>query len=146
MRYSGVRRKGGFTLVEVVVSVGMVVLLGGGILTGYIQSARFADWQAHSLAAQSLAMQRLEQTRAAKWDRRAYPAIDQLVSSNFPAAATALDLPVAANHPSYATNFTTITDVTVNPPLRMIQVACVWRFGNGRLFTNSIATYRAPDQ
>jgi hypothetical protein len=129
-----------------VVALGIVVLIGSGIIRGYIQCARMADWQAHSLAAQSLAMQRVEQARAAKWDRRAYPVVDQLVASNFPASIEALDLPVAGTRVSYATNYTAITDVSLDPPLRMIQVECVWRFTDGRLFTNSLATYRAPDQ
>ena len=47
---------------------------------------------------------------------------------------------------SYATNYTTVSDISVDPPLRMIQVDCVWRFMGGRLFTNTVITYRAPDQ
>ena len=135
----------GFTLTEVVVSLGLIVLLGGGILRGYIQGARMADWQAHSLAAQSLAMQRIEQARAAKWDRSAYPPIDQLVSSNFPVSANTLDVPVAGTNVNYATNFTIIAEVSSNPPLRSILVDCVWQF-RGRLFTNAVITYRSPDE
>ena len=104
-----------------------------------------ADWQAHSVAAQSLAMQRIEQARSAKWDRSAFPPVDQLAGSNFPVSANALDLPVAGTNISFATNFTLIADVSSNPPLRSIQVDCAWRF-RGRLFTNTVVTYRAPDQ
>lgn len=143
---SNPRAGDGFTLVEVMVAMAILGMVAGGIIEGYIQSAQMTDWQAHSLAAHSLAIQRIEQCRAAKWDRRAYPPVDQLVSSNFPVLTEMMDMPTAGNNAAYATNFTTISDVSVDPPLRMIQVDCVWQFTNGKIFTNTVVTYRAPDQ
>lgn len=136
----------GFTLTEVVFSLALIGLTAGGIINGYVQSARMTDWQAHSLAANSLAMQRVEQCRAAKWDTRSFPPVDQLVASNFPAITRQLDLPVASTNASYATVYTTISDVSTNPLLRMIQADCVWRFTSRGTFTNTVVTYRAPDQ
>ena len=46
------------------------------MIVGYLQAAVRAEWSAYSLAAQSLAVMRLEQSRAAKWDRLAYPPVD----------------------------------------------------------------------
>jgi len=135
-----------FTLTEVVFSLAIIGLTAGGIINGYIQSARLTDWQAHSLAAHSLAMQRVEQCRAAKWDTRSFPVVDELVSSNFPSVIEQMDLPTISTNVSYATIFTTISTVTTNPPLRMIQADCVWRFPGRGWFTNTMVTYRAPDQ
>jgi hypothetical protein len=146
MMYSRPKGNGAFTLTEVVFSLAIIGLTAGGIINGYIQSARLTDWQAHSLAAHSLAMQRVEQCRAAKWDTRSFPAVDELVSSNFPTVVEQMDLPTISTNVSYATIYTTITSVSTNPPLRMMQADCVWRFPGRGWFTNTIVTYRAPDQ
>ncbi len=84
--------------------------------------------------------------RAAKWDLLAYPAVDEAVSTNFPAVVAALDMPTTGNNPIYGTNVVTITTVSVNPPIRMISVDCVWRGVNRGIFTNTISVYRSPDQ
>ena len=98
------------------------------------------------LAAQSLASQSLEQSRAAKWDPKGYPATDQLVSSNFPLKVQILDIPMTGSNIVYATNITSISTVSVNPPLKMISVECIWRLLERGLFTNTVVSYRAPDQ
>jgi type II secretory pathway pseudopilin PulG len=134
MIYPRPKGKEAFTLTEVVFSLAIIGLTSGGIINGYIQSARVTDWQAHSLAANFLAMQRVEQCRAAKWD------------TNFPVVVEQLDLPTVSTNRSYATIYTTITTVSTTPPLRMMQADCVWRFPGRGLFTNTIVTYRAPDQ
>jgi hypothetical protein len=55
-----------------------------------------------------------------------------------------LDLPQKGTNVVYATNFTSISLISSNPPLKMIQVDCVWQFMNA-VSTNSILTYRRPD-
>lgn len=151
LRQGTPRSQKAFTLVEVMIAMSIVVVSLAGVITGYIVATRQAEWSAYSLAAQSLATQRLEQTRAAKWDPRAAAIAgvtnDELVAANFPTVPTnILDMPVSGTNVAYATNFTTITDVSSGGyPLRMIRVDCVWSFRQ-RLFTNTIAAYRAPDQ
>jgi prepilin-type N-terminal cleavage/methylation domain-containing protein len=136
-----------FTLVEVVVSLAILGLMAGGILQGYLQSASCAEWQGRSSAAQSLAMQRVEQCRAAQWDTKAWPPIDNLVASNFPTVTEQLDMPMAGTNFKYATVYTTLSDLSANPPLRMIEADCVWQTSDEtRFFTNTVVTYRAPDQ
>ena len=126
-----------------------MVILGimvTGIVSGFIQSHRTAEWSAYSLAAQSLSMQRVEQSRAAKWDPLKANPIDQLVASNFPGMTNVLDTPVSGGNITYATNRVFITTISTNPPLKQIYVESTWRFPNRGVFTNSILTYRAPDQ
>ncbi len=137
------------TLVEVVLSTAIAAMTVSGILYGYTQSAKRAEWSGYSLAAQALAVQRLEQTRACRWDPDS--GVDQLVATNFPTQTLVLDLPVIGTNAAYATNFTTITAITAitGAPLlhRMIRVDCVWKFpATGRVFTNTVATYRSPDR
>lgn len=134
----------GFTLVEVVVAMGLLAIVVHGVIYGYISSARTAEWNCHSLAAQSLASQGVEQARAAKWDPQAWPIVDELPPTNFTQVDT-LDIPVSGQ-PIYATNYIKITMISVTPPLRKIQADCVWRFMGRGVFTNSIVTLRAPDQ
>lgn len=138
------RRAAAFTLPELVISAAIAAVSIGGIIYGYVMSAQSAEWSAYNLAANSLALQRMEQARAAKWDRQATPIVDEL--TNFPVRVEVLDIPISGTNVVYATNTTTITTVSTTPPLKMIRVDCTWRFFSGRVFTNSVVTYRAPDQ
>ena len=121
-------------------------MLFGGVIYGYIQSLNRSEWTAYDLAANSLAQQRMEQARAVKWDTLAFPPVDGLQSSNFPVAVEVLDIPITGNNLVYATNITTISPVAATPPVKAIRVDCVWAYHNGRVFTNTVVTYRAPDQ
>jgi prepilin-type N-terminal cleavage/methylation domain-containing protein len=135
-----------FTLTEVLVSMLVAGIMVVGVISGFVQSHRQAEWSAYSLAANSLAMQPLEQARAAKWDPYATPPVDQLVSSNFPERVEVLDIPISNTNIVFATNRTTIQTVSATPPLKQILVECTWTFLNRGVFTNAIITYRAPDQ
>ena len=140
------RRCSGTSLEEVVMSLAIAAISTGGISTGYMVSLQRAEWAARSQAANSLARQRLEQVRAAQWDVLAYPAVDEVVSGNFPVAVQALDLPTSGNNPDYATNVISITTVSANPPVKLVRSECIWRFMDRGLFTNSITICRSPDQ
>jgi prepilin-type N-terminal cleavage/methylation domain-containing protein len=145
--------KGGFTLAEVVIALAIAVMLVAGISLGFVQSAQQAEWSAYNLAAQSLALQGIEQARSAKWDPQAIVPVDNCTSTNFPTTTTnLLDVPISGtNGQTYATNTWTITLVSTNPyPLKMIRVDTTWEFvrssGHNRVFTNTVATLRAPDE
>jgi prepilin-type N-terminal cleavage/methylation domain-containing protein len=139
-------RKAGFTLPELAISMLIAAVATGGVMSGYVFTAQTAEWSAFNLAANSLAMQRLEQTRAAKWDLQASPQVDYFKQSDFPVQIEPLDIPRSGTNIVYATNVTTITTVSTSPMLRMVRVDCSWSFTNGRVFTNTITTYRSPDQ
>jgi hypothetical protein len=136
----------GMTLTEVVMSLGVGGLIFGGVLTGYVQSANQSEWTAYNLAGNSMAMQHLELARAAKWDTQASPPVDNLVSARFPQTVEPLDVPLWGATPVMATNTVTISTISSDPPLRMIEVQTVWSFRDRGLYTNLTATYRAPDQ
>lgn len=144
-------RRRGFTLAEVVIATALTALVIGGSIYGYVTASQRAEWSAYSLAAQSLAMQRIEQARAAYWDPLALTNTDELVQANFPVVTTnILDIPISKTNIVYATNTTTITVLSTAPPLKMIRVDCSWPFtrskGPTKSFTNTIITYRAPNQ
>ena len=138
----------GFTLAEVVVSIAVATLSFAGVILGYVLTADHAAWSANSLAAQSLAMQGVEQARAAKWDPKAWPAVDELGLTNY-SEVDALDVPVAGQ-PVLATNYISITLVSLDPPLRQLRADCVWCLKNGQRsrgpFTNTVITLRTSDQ
>jgi prepilin-type N-terminal cleavage/methylation domain-containing protein len=154
------RNLAGFTLAEVVIALAISALLFAGLVLGFIESSRRAQWSADNLAAQSLALQGLEQARAAQWDPLAQTPIDNCVQSNFPPVTTnILDVPISGgntNNYIYATNTWTITTINTNItgnnvsyPSKMIRVDCTWLFKSGArttLFTNTVSTLRAPDQ
>ena len=138
------RKNSGFTLAEVVIAMAVMTIVIGGLIRGYVLSAQRAAWSAHSLAAESLALQGVEQARAAQWDPQAWPALDELPPTNYTEVDT-LDIPVTGQ-PQFATNFISVTMASTNPPLRQIRVDCVWRFAGRGLFTNTVITLRAADQ
>jgi type II secretory pathway pseudopilin PulG len=157
----------GFTLAEVVVSLAVTGLVFAGILTGYLQSTRRAEWSGYSMAAQALAVQQIEQARSAIWDYSTGTARNELTNLNLinpqynsgTKTATGyswatLDLPCSGTNVVRATNFVTIRmfyfNNVANPPvqLQMMQVDTVWPFTAGtapKYFTNTVATYFAPD-
>jgi len=138
----------GFTLAEVVVAISVATLTFGGVIYGYLLTADRAAWSANSLAAQSLAMQGVEQARAAKWDPKAWPAVDELGVTNYTQVDT-LDVP-RSGHPILATNYISVTSVSQDPPLRQLRADCVWSLVNGSRsrgpFTNTAVTLRTADQ
>lgn len=159
-------RLSAFTLAEVVMSVGIVAVVFGGVLAGYIQSARRAEWSGYALAAQGLAIQQLEQAKSAAWQPSAGK--NEITNLNLTAmsfnassqtwkgySVGILDLPIngGTNNAIKATNFVTISMLTnvQNTPgvnLQMVQVDTVfvfYAFGGKRLYTNTLVTYLAPD-
>ncbi len=139
-----VQRGWGFTLPEVVISVAISSLAIGGIIYGYIISARRAEWSGYSLAAHASAVQVLERCRAAKWDPTLSPPVDLLTTAQFPTEPMLMDIPVTGTNAVYATNYITISSISVNPPVKLIRVDAIWKFLNGRLYTNTVVTYRSP--
>jgi type II secretory pathway pseudopilin PulG len=135
-----------FTLAETVVSMALTGLMVSGIVSGFLQSARQAEWSAYSYAAQAQALWRLEQVRAAAWDPLRFPQVDDVKQSNFTNRVEILDIPGSGGNITYATNKTFITDISTAPPLRLIVVECTWRFPNRGLYTNVVRTYRTTDQ
>ena len=140
------RRTKAFTLEELVVSMAITSFAIGGIVSGYMMASKRAEWSAYSQAAQSLAQQKLEQTRAAKWDPYAYPPVDQVVSTNFPDSLLTLDLPVTTNAVPTAQVKVSIVTLSANPPLKSVVVSSIWSYLNHGPFTNSVASLRSPDQ
>lgn len=139
-------RRGAFTLVEALISMVILGIMVTGVVSGFTQSHRTAEWSGHCLAAQAYAVQAMEQSRAAKWDPGKSPAVDELLTTNFTNRVQILDVPISGTNIVYATNQIWIRTVSADPPLREIYVECTWTFPNRGVFTNSILTYRAPDQ
>src|SRR5438876_7333609 len=123
----------GVSLIETIIAVAIAAMVIGGLITGFVQSARQVESSAYILAAQAEASQGLEQVRAAKWDPTVSTgAVDQVVSANFPAVVQRLDVPGSGPRPIYATNITTISTVSTNPLLKMIRVDCLWTYLTGQ--------------
>jgi prepilin-type N-terminal cleavage/methylation domain-containing protein len=151
-----------FTLIEVMIAFVVFGLVSGGIIYGYVQANRIADWSAMSLGAQSYAQQGVELARSAKWDTEAngevtadiWPATnnngtDIPWTTNFPGTN---DVP-QSGAPLILTNYIKVSQVyptnlnSTGPFLRQIVSRAVWRFPyTGQYFTNTIITLRAPDQ
>src|SRR5688572_20739734 len=118
----------GITLSEVVISIAVSTLRVAAVVSSSLLSARSADWIAQSTAADAAAGARMEQTRAAKWDSGAAPVIDELAAGNFPLEVVPLQVPIVGGARLYGTNRVTITAVSDVPPLKMVQVECVWSY------------------
>jgi Tfp pilus assembly protein PilV len=152
MRHSSVlsgqsrkRTASGTTLVEILVSFAISSLAISGLVSAYILSAKSSEHSSLSLSANAKALERIEETRGAEWNTSTDPPVDQLVASNFTNEIVILDLSVRSAGKVYGTNYTQISQISSNPPLRGIRVDCVWTFRNRRQ-TNTVETCRAPDQ
>ena len=155
--------KFGFTLTEVVVSVAIVALLFGGILTSYIRTARQAEWAGYALAAQAIGVQQIEQARSAVWDTSiGKNEITNLSLTNWTYNVSTkvgsgytwavLDIPISGTNRVLATNFVTVKTLNVsglsNVQVQMVRVDTVWPFltlAGRRVYTNTTVSYFGPD-
>jgi len=165
------KRRAGFTLGEILVSFAVFGLVTGGLVCGYVQVNRMAEFSSMSLAAQSFASQGVEEAKSVQWNYVRWPNTNATSDDPFwtaqPAPGVAysngygytnltpytdtLDVPTSGA-PILVTNFVTVTDEYVilntnNPILRQIRCDCVWTFPlDGTICTNTAITLRAPDQ
>lgn len=161
------RTASAFTLVEVVVSVGLSVMVFTAILTGYIHATKRAEWSGYNLAAGATSVQQIEQARAAVWDTDTgnkvvgVPLLGRTtngsLSGNFTLkgySTNILDIPYSSGASNYlwVTNYVTLVRTNVlgntNVPLQFLKVDAVWRFrawGGTKYYTNTMATILAPD-
>ena len=155
-----------FTLIEVMVALFIFGLVTSGMIYGYVEANRVAEWSSQSLAAMSYASQGMEQMKSAQWNAEEYPTSGQGIADALSPFMTnqpdgtfgfwtnqidTLDIPTTGA-PIYVTNYIYVTQVSGNPvsagpQLRRIVSKVVWTFRlTGRLFTNTMVTLRAPDQ
>ncbi len=141
----------GFTLIEVLIAFGVFTIAISGLIYGYVQANRMAEWSSMSLAAQAYASQGLEQARSAQWNFIAGtgdelpPSTNSPYSTNYSLSDT-MDVP-ETDAPINVTNKTTVSKISDNPPLRQIRCDVYWTFPlDGKLCTNTAITMRAPDQ
>jgi prepilin-type N-terminal cleavage/methylation domain-containing protein len=145
----------GFTLIEVVISIAILALVMSGLIYGYVQANWVALWSSMSLAAQSFASEGAEQARAADWRPRDYPpasgpgTMDEWPSGTSITHIGQMDIPgdTSTNNQFSVTNLVTVTDVSINPPIRQIRSECYWVFARDNILcTNTVILLRASDQ
>jgi type II secretory pathway pseudopilin PulG len=146
---SGIESIAGFTIIEALVALFIVSMMFGTIIYAYVNANDRAEWSAYSLAAESLAMQGIEQARSAKWDPQAWPVVDDLGVTNY-TQIEKLDIPLSGS-PVYATNYISVSTISTSPQIRQLRADCVWvlvsrHHGASGPFTNTAVTLRASDQ
>lgn len=138
--------RSGISLVETLIAMLIVAVTIVATINGYVLASNRAEWSAYSLAAHSLVLQRLEQVRGATWNMTGEFPVDQLSDANFPVVNSVLDLPQSGSNSVTAVVTTTISTVSANPAIKAVRVDCVWPFRERGVFTNTIVTYRSPEQ
>jgi prepilin-type N-terminal cleavage/methylation domain-containing protein len=133
----------GFTMIEVTFAAAIAALVLAGMFEGYNMAGMQAQFSACNLAASTQAMKQLEQVEAAEW----VPSYNENQLLTMSGTATGnLCLPSANGNLINCTNYTTVSQISANPPYAMIQVQCVWSFPTyGGTFTNTVAVLRAPN-
>jgi type II secretory pathway pseudopilin PulG len=159
------RTASGFTLVEVVMCLLIIVLVMGSVVAGYIGSCYRAEWSGYNLAAQALAMQQLEYARSAKWDVLDSTGGVQITNMNnlinwsqngsgvwTGYSTNTLDLPISGTNVIWATNFCSLTLITLSATpavyVYMVEVQTVWPFlwyNKDYYYTNTLVDYVSPD-
>jgi type II secretory pathway pseudopilin PulG len=152
----------GFTLGEVLVSFLVFTLAISGLIFGYVEINRMAEYSAMSLAAQSFAEQGLEEAKSVPWSYVRWPNTNansedpfwtppSVGGTNLNPQVDTLDVPTTGL-PILVTNFVSVSNILTflapsNPPMRQIWSACVWTYPwNGQTCTNTAVALRAPDQ
>jgi type II secretory pathway pseudopilin PulG len=141
-----------FTLIEVMIGFFIFGLVTAGMIYWYVEANRMAEWSSQSLAAMSYASQGMEQLRSAQWSAEEFSTgsgagtTDFLGPSTNIVQADYLDVPTTGTQIA-VTNTMTATQISTNPPLKLLVSKVVWVFRpTGQLFTNTMVTLRAPDQ
>jgi len=150
-----------FSLMEVMVAFMIFGMVVGGMLCGYMQANRMAEYSSQSLAALSYASQGLEQMRSAQWDAERVgntngPGTEDVLPMTLQTNGTlifttnqvdTLDVPSTGQQIN-VTNYITVTQFSTNPPfLRQIMSQVVWTLPmSGQPCTITIVTLRAPDE
>ncbi len=169
-RYSRVHA---FTLFEALIAITILSLAIGGIVYGYAQVNKMAQWSAMSAAAQSYALQGMEQARAAQWNpwdvstNTGQWSENEITVPSVIVQQDLLDVPMKnlpystnaaggfTNSLFFVTNYITVTQVTTSKggvqfPANLRQIASVayWTFPlyTNRIFSNTVITLRASDQ
>src|SRR5664279_5317831 len=133
-----------FTLVEVVMAIGILVLAMSGMIYGYVQTNYQAEWSSMSLAVQALTVQSVERARAARWD--VYSAAtgsnpDELPPGTITTIFTNSVVIPSSGRTMSVTNTLTISTISNIPALRQIRSDSAWYFSRtGKWFTNTIIT------
>ena len=146
-----------FTLIEILISFVILTLVMSGLMYGYVEANRIAEWNAMSLAAQSYAIQGAEQLRAADWRPRDGTNTGQNTAwETWPGYITnhvgIMDVPIKGNPGSsdfafFVTNIVQVTEPSMNPPLLQIRSDVYWIFPfTGQQYDNVVILQRAPDQ
>jgi Tfp pilus assembly protein PilE len=135
---------GAFTLAEVLMAGAITAVLCAGIVQTYTLASYKSQFAACSLAANMQAMKKIEQVIFASWvpsygiTNIFNPALTNADTEN-------LEMPVAITNVVSCTNYTTITQLSTNPPYLMITVNCVWGFNGLGTYTNTVAVLRGPN-
>ena len=135
---------GAFTLIEVAVAAAIAALLCTAVIKCYSLGSRKSQYAACSLAANMQAIKKIEQVIFANWipsygvTNIFNPALTNMDTEN-------LEMPVAITNVVTCTNYTTVTQISTNPPYLMIRVDCVWGFNGLGTFTNTVAVLRGPN-
>jgi hypothetical protein len=133
-----------FTLAEVVMATAIAALFCTAIVQCYMIGSRRAQYAACSFAANMQAMKKIEQVIFANWipsygtTNIFNPALTNINQDN-------LEMPVANTNLITCTNYTTVTQLSTNPPYLMIRVDCVWGFNGLGTYTNTVAVLRGPN-
>jgi hypothetical protein len=122
----------------------VAALLCTAVVESYVIGSRRSQYAAFSLAANMQAIRQIEQVIFANWipsygvTNIFNPALTNIVAAN-------LEMPVAITNMATCTNYTTITQLSTNPPYLMIRVDCVWSFNGLGTYTNTVAVLRGPN-
>jgi type II secretory pathway pseudopilin PulG len=139
-----------FTLAELIIALAIFVMVTAGLVFGYTQSNRSAEWSAMSLEAQVYAAQGVEQARAATWSISTSgtgPGTgDELTAPTNYFTTNTMQVPISGQI-IIVTNWVNITTNSTAYQSRQIRSDCYWNFPlTGKWFTNTVITERAPDQ
>jgi prepilin-type N-terminal cleavage/methylation domain-containing protein len=134
-----------FTLIEVAVAMAIAALVMAGMFQGYTMASRRAQFSSYSLAASAVAMKQMERIVASQWVISGQTVTNIFNPALVAVQTNALGMPSNGTNLVYATNYSSVTQLSTTPPYLMVRVDCVWNFMGLGMFTNTVAVLRGPD-
>jgi len=145
---AGLASEAGMTLAETLIASAIFAIVFASVITSLSLAGYRSEYARFNAAGAKFAEEAMERCRNAPWDPLAVPAIDMLVSSNFPADSILLDTYAARGNPLNGSRAVTITPVpaATNASYKVIMVQVVWGYKGRGPTTNTLVSLRAPDR
>jgi prepilin-type N-terminal cleavage/methylation domain-containing protein len=136
-----------FTLIELLIAMGIALTVLAGLSFGFMQAYRINDSAMLQAAADRLVVDRMAMVRSAEWrhygsqpTNRMLDFVGMTLTNLVVPSVSSVDVTAKV-----VTEVTAVPGLDTNVPIFQLRVACVWTGPNGFSYTNEQVTLRGPN-